>query len=130
MRANPTPESPWWQCAPGRTCALDPVDTPSGAGPATPERLRDSLSGALERLRAAGIQARVRVGMGEPASEILRVAAEEDVRLVAMTTHGRAGWTRWIYGSVADEVFARCEIPLLAVRTGGQPVTHPDSASE
>jgi len=95
------------------------IDAPDGGGPASNARMRSSLSRAVEHLEAAGVPAHVRVGIGDPAAEILRVASEEGVDLVAMTTHGRSGWTRWVFGSVADQVFSRCELPLLVVRTGG-----------
>jgi len=95
------------------------IESPDGGGPASHERLRSSLSRASRYLETEGVQPRVRVGMGDPATEILRVAAEEGADLVAMTTYGRSGWTRWVFGSVADQVFSRCELPLLVVRTGG-----------
>lgn len=36
--------------------------------------------------------------------------------LVAMATHGRGGFARWAFGSVAERVFENIEIPILLVR--------------
>jgi nucleotide-binding universal stress UspA family protein len=35
--------------------------------------------------------------------------------LVAMSTHGRSGLGRWIYGSVAEQVLRQSEVPVLLV---------------
>lgn len=89
------------------------------AGPATPARLRASLAPMKTRLEQLGTEVQLRVGFGDPAERILAVAKEEDTDLIAMTTHGRSGWSRWTFGSVADRLFSRCQRSLLVVRTGG-----------
>lgn len=71
---------------------------------------------------AAGILeegARVRqiVRVGTPAESILAVAAKEKATLVAMSTHGRSGLSRWILGSVAEKVLRASTVPLLLVRS-------------
>jgi nucleotide-binding universal stress UspA family protein len=35
---------------------------------------------------------------------------------IAMATHGRSGWSRWLLGSVADEVLHGSAIPVLLYR--------------
>ena len=37
---------------------------------------------------------------GEPVSEIIRIAAEENADLIVLGTHGKAGRHRWLMGSV------------------------------
>ncbi|MCB9610487.1 MAG: universal stress protein [Polyangiaceae bacterium] len=91
------------------------IDAPE-PGLATPERLRATLSKAREVIEDRGLRARVRVGVGDPATRIVEIAEEEGVDLIAMATHGRSGWSRWLFGSVADHVFSVCERPLLVVR--------------
>jgi nucleotide-binding universal stress UspA family protein len=39
--------------------------------------------------------------------------------LIAMSTHGRSGLTRWILGSVADRVSRGTRLPVLLVRPPG-----------
>jgi nucleotide-binding universal stress UspA family protein len=50
-----------------------------------------------------------------PADAIVAEADAGDVDLVVMSTHGRSGLGRWIYGSVADEVIRRASVPILLV---------------
>jgi len=80
-----------------------------------PAKVAAGLEPHRERLARAGIPARVEARLGSPAGEILAAAAEAD--LVAMTTHGRTGVGRWLFGSVAEHVLRRCERPLLVKRT-------------
>ncbi len=53
---------------------------------------------------------------GDAAQEILAVAAEKDAGLIAITTHGRSGPSRWALGSVTEKVLRSSWIPLLVVR--------------
>jgi nucleotide-binding universal stress UspA family protein len=53
---------------------------------------------------------------GEPAEQIVRIAAEHQVELIAMTTHGRGAMGRWFFGSVADRVARSATVPVLLLR--------------
>lgn len=71
-------------------------------------------------LREAGLEtAQVDsvVVIGDPATEILSYAEQNNVSLIVMTTHGRSGLTRWIRGSVADNVVRHSQIPVRLVRS-------------
>src|SRR5581483_6991981 len=76
------------------------------------------LDGKAKPLAAAGIKiaAEARVGI-DVSTVILDLCQEHNIELVAMTTHGRSGITRWIYGSVADRVLHHTHLPLLLVRS-------------
>lgn len=69
-----------------------------------------------QRLKQKGIAARYEVISGLPASVIIDYARDKAVNLVAMSTHGRSGVSRWVLGSVADKVLHGCRSPLLLVR--------------
>jgi nucleotide-binding universal stress UspA family protein len=70
-----------------------------------------------ERLRKLGVKVLANVAFGDPAEEIVRMADEIDADLIAMSTHGRSGINRWVFGSVTDEVLRReGKIPILVVR--------------
>jgi len=69
-----------------------------------------------ERLTRKGIKARSVVETGQPAERIIEYANEEDVDLIALSTHGRSGMGRWLFGSVADKVVHGSEKPVLLVR--------------
>jgi nucleotide-binding universal stress UspA family protein len=76
----------------------------------------DDLEKAEAMLRGEQTRARLEVARGNPAVEILRVAAEQRVDLIAMTTHGRGALGRWVFGSVADRVARSSPVPVLLVR--------------
>lgn len=64
------------------------------------------------------IQARGEVAIGSPAEQIIRCAAENNVDLILMATHGRSGVKRLVMGSVADEVLRASNVPVWLVRPG------------
>lgn len=47
---------------------------------------------------------------------ILDFADQEGVGLIAMSTHGRSGLSRWVYGSVAEKVLQGADCPVLLIR--------------
>ena len=51
-----------------------------------------------------------------PADAILDVAESQHVDTIVMSTHGRGGLARWVYGSVADKVLRHADVPILLVR--------------
>lgn len=55
--------------------------------------------------------------IGAPAEGILRAAEEESATMIAMTTHGRTGLPRLMYGSVAEEVLRTSPIPVFILRS-------------
>jgi len=57
-----------------------------------------------------------RLAMGDPAGEIVRIAAEEGVEMIVLGTHGRSGLTRMLMGSVAESVVRRAPCPVLVYR--------------
>lgn len=72
---------------------------------------------AADRFGHAGLKADRLTVEGEPASEILDLAANRGADLIALATHGRSGLSRWALGSVAERVLRSSELPLLLVRT-------------
>lgn len=80
------------------------------------ERALEYLETIAQPLKQAGITVRSEVRLGDPAGEILHLAEEASVDLVAMSTHGRSGLARWAIGSVATKVLHEGKTPLLLVR--------------
>src|SRR5262249_52239764 len=82
-----------------------------------------STTGALEYLAPLaaalgrrGIRVPTQVRRGEPVQEIVDCAREVEADLIAMTTHGRSGLGRWLFGSVAEAVLRQAEIPVFLMR--------------
>lgn len=57
-----------------------------------------------------------RLVSGDPASEIVRLAEDEDVDLIVLGTHGRTGLKRLLMGSVAEAVVRRATCPVLTFK--------------
>ena len=77
----------------------------------------DYLSKTAECLEGKGVTVRCEVAFGtSSAEEIIKVEDEVEADLVAMSTHGRHGITRWAFGSVADKVIRGSKVPVLIVR--------------
>ena len=74
----------------------------------------------LERLRlelaASGFDARARLAMGDPATQLVKVANEERVDLIAMSTHGHRFLNDLLRGSTADRVRHNVSVPVLMVK--------------
>jgi nucleotide-binding universal stress UspA family protein len=85
------------------------------------ERLaQEYLDAQKERLQAAGVKARVKRLHGDAAEGVLEAAETEGISLIAMSTHGRSGLTRWLFGSVADRVVQSAHVPILIIRPNGK----------
>lgn len=52
------------------------------------------------------------------AEEIIRAEETFNIDLVAMSTHGRRGLSRWVFGSVTEKVLQAGNAPVLVVRAG------------
>ncbi len=74
------------------------------------EQLRQELAGR-------GFDVEIRLGLGDPATEIARVAKQEDVDLIAMSTHGHRFVKDLLLGATADRLRHIVTIPVLLVRS-------------
>ena len=77
---------------------------------------RAYLEARASHLRLAGHQVAIQLAMGEPAREILRVAAEEACDLIAMGTHGHRFIGDLVHGSTISEVRHKASVPVLLVQ--------------
>lgn len=76
-------------------------------------RVEQSLQLQGRPLTRKGYQVETQVYFGQPAAEILQVIEDEQVDLIAMTTHAREGVKRLFSGSVAEKVLHQVNIPIL-----------------
>lgn len=92
------------------------------------QRLREEtieyLEGVADRLRSEGLKVTSAVRQGDAATEIIDGAREAKADVIAMTTHGRTGLGRLFYGSVAEEVLKRAEVPVFLVRAAAGTAVH------
>ena len=74
------------------------------------------LAPVAVELRNKGVRVRTQVCRGQPSEEIVRVAREIGADLIAMTTHGRSGFGRLLFGSVAEAVLRESRLPVFLMR--------------
>ncbi len=90
------------------------------------EAYSDDVVSYLGKIAAAlkrkGITINIVVLSGDPAEEIIKYSKLNGVDLIIMSTHGRSGFSRLMFGSVADEVIRQTEVPVL-LRPAGQSAT-------
>jgi nucleotide-binding universal stress UspA family protein len=77
---------------------------------------REYLEQLCRDMVERGFSTRARLAMGDPATQLVKVAAEESVDLIAMSTHGHRFLNDLLRGSTADRVRHNVKIPVLMVR--------------
>jgi nucleotide-binding universal stress UspA family protein len=78
----------------------------------------DYLARVGERLAEMGVDVSTNLLEDDPATAIVNYAEHHpEVAMVVMSTHGRGGLSRWIFGSVAEKVLHALTVPLLLIRS-------------
>jgi nucleotide-binding universal stress UspA family protein len=110
------------------TAVRHPLHIPAGGGsvsvPYNEEELAEMKDAAIDflnkvsdGLRNEKVTVMCKVSVSEnPADEIIKAEVEVNADLVAMSTHGRSGISRFAIGSVADKVLRGGTVPVLMVR--------------
>lgn len=92
------------------------------------EEYMSALKQVLEREGVRGIETQVWYGPAAPA--IIDAARAHKVDLIVMTTHGRSGLGRLVFGSVAEAVLRGTTLPIFIVRPSGAPIEVPPGQGE
>jgi nucleotide-binding universal stress UspA family protein len=87
----------------------------------TPQRqaekiAEDYLTSLQEKLHVKNIKSCCFVLSGSIPEAILDIAETEKVDLIVMSTHGRSGLSRWVYGSVAAKILQAASCPIFLIR--------------
>lgn len=81
------------------------------------EEAQAYLAAVRESLQTADVDVRMQVAEGDPAADvILQIVDELGVDTIVMSTHGRTGLSRWVFGSVAERVLRGASVPVLLIR--------------
>ena len=84
------------------------------------DQLEDSADRELPKLaecdECAGLTVEEVIVHGEAAAEIVRVARERDVDLIVISSHGRTGLGRILFGSTAEAVVRHASCPVLVLK--------------
>ncbi len=77
---------------------------------------KEYLAGVEKQFKASNISVRSEIRAGKATDEIVDYANKNPFNLIVMATHGRAGLSRWVYGSVAEYVVLGVSSPVLLIR--------------
>lgn len=81
------------------------------------EDTKQKLMALRGQVRAEKVNARVQLIEGTGVAGIIcDYINEENADLVVMSSHGRTGVTRWLFGSVAHKVMQGVNVPVLIIR--------------
>jgi len=77
------------------------------------------LNEVEKRMEEKGLSTSIVMNMGPAPDEIMKYAENNAVDLIAMSTHGRSGIRRWVFGSVTHRVLQAGNTAVLTVRAKG-----------
>ncbi|MDD1715061.1 MAG: universal stress protein [Methanoregulaceae archaeon] len=80
------------------------------------EKARARIEEIRDNLSAKGFKARTLVSTGNPASEIARIADQEDVSVIWMSSHGKGWFRELLVGSTAQMVATTAMRPVIIIR--------------
>jgi len=81
-------------------------------------RACEYLDGLRSRPEWQVCDVEIAVEMGKPAETILEFADARKAAYIVMSTHGRSGVQRLVYGSVADKVLRSARTTVVLVQAG------------
>jgi nucleotide-binding universal stress UspA family protein len=76
----------------------------------------EALSHATQKGKEAGVHVTVKIVRGYPPEQIMKIAKEEGVSLIALGHLGKTGVERILLGSVSEAVVRNAPCPVLVVR--------------
>lgn len=79
------------------------------------EKMDKLLAEHFQGITAEGI-----VDMGYPPETIIAAAKARGCDMIVIGTHGRAGWDRIVFGSVAEKVVKGAGLPVMTVPPRGE----------
>jgi nucleotide-binding universal stress UspA family protein len=79
---------------------------------------------ARKHLQGVENQLQLLILLGNPAAAILGAAADFVADVVVMATHGRTGFSRAFFGSIAEEVLREAPCPVLTVHSSAPMFDH------
>lgn len=77
---------------------------------------RAYLQKRVRELTGEGFSCEAVLALGEPSDEIIKLAREKNVDLIAMTTHGHRFISDILYGATVDKVRHEVEVPVLLLK--------------
>ncbi|MCD6224105.1 MAG: universal stress protein [Deltaproteobacteria bacterium] len=80
-------------------------------------RAKKYLKAIRNHAEKRSLKINIVVEMGDAAEIIINFARKNSIDLIVMSTHGRSGLKRWVYGSVAGKILSGACNPVLLIRS-------------
>jgi nucleotide-binding universal stress UspA family protein len=77
---------------------------------------KDTLSRIVQEIQARGVDAEPVFVTGRAYVDIVEKAKELEVDLITLATHGRKGFSHFVFGSTAEKVVRLAPCPVLTVK--------------
>lgn len=109
-----------------RTAVPDYPDAMNNLIPQANAYLRRIADG----LQAQGVHVDYEARLGEPATVIVEVAREKAVDAIVISTHGRSGLGRFLFGSITTKVLEAANRPVFVVPSAAKRAADKAAADE
>lgn len=106
------------------TMVAGPVVDPTPIVEAEEREASTYLDAIAQRLRRESIPVETEATIGPADVAIVEQARQLPADLIALTTHGRSGLSRLVFGSIAESVLRHAPCPVLLVRVVEHPTSH------
>jgi nucleotide-binding universal stress UspA family protein len=83
------------------------------------ESAKNYIDQLVERTNYGRVKLEGKTITGRAAEAIAEYAKDNNMDLITISTHGRSGISRWVWGSVADRVLRSSCVPVLMIRAPG-----------
>jgi nucleotide-binding universal stress UspA family protein len=80
------------------------------------QQCRLYLDDIEKKFKTVGVNVRTASGLGNPSESIVDYAAQNQVDLIIIASHGRSGIMRWAYVSTADRVLRSSTVPVMVIK--------------
>jgi nucleotide-binding universal stress UspA family protein len=81
------------------------------------EQAKDLVSKAADKLRGAKFHVSTELVEGDPKSQIIDIANEWHADMIVLGSHGRSGLSRFLMGSVSQDVVRHAHCSVEIIRT-------------
>ena len=79
------------------------------------EQAQHHLDEIARRYDSSDLALETRLEEGTPATVILELARQENADVIVTATHGRSGFRRFLFGSVAEKIIRSAHCPVMTV---------------
>lgn len=80
------------------------------------DRAKSELESLIKNEIPSSLESEIIIRAGKPFVEIIDAAAEKDIDLIIIATHGLTGVEHLLFGSTAEKVVRKAPCPVLSIR--------------